>query len=374
MTEQRPRRYAAPAAQSLPGAMSGITSSNQGSINDVAKDIATSLRLLPAVGTDAVHSTPQGSRPSMVVRLKSPRFEKAMYAASWLGLMTRQPGQVVFTPGKGEDLLHTLTTTMSGNDLTNALRSVGVQDSVLIPKRTGMTAMVYDREAKLGAAMKSLSSRLKMGLRSEGGTGAFVGGQKEEDARAAYRRFIRGYEAKLGEASGQPQKSPQQRQQTQGAMPDDPRQMRRRYARKVSKSNVDAMFEGSLGLKREDTPQIPEDHKEKFLMGLVSAGVGHTDHVMDPKRLKPSQCEWSPDALKRVAASYDAGGDERDKLVNNRVTVSNDGYVLDGHHRWADAHLRGRKLRVVKIDLPIRELVKAAAAFGSEHGVERKTA
>lgn len=531
------KRYAAPAQQSLPSAMAASTSANQQSLASIAKDITTSLKLLPARGIDAVHNTPTGSRPSMIVHLKSPRPQKAVYAASWLGLMSRQPGQVVFMPGSGEDLLHTLHSTMSGKNLSAALQSVGVLDSVMIPKRTGMTAMVYDREAKLGAALKTLASRTKMGLQTQRGSGTFVGAPDETQARAAYRHTIRNYESKLGETSEQPQpqeQAPQQmsrrrytRKSTTGqdilpfihdikggkdgnasytarvmadyleehvGMPATARMIRLHHAddtnekhtlpfgararrgdsdydvepgqwqvrsyishnhhskepsfsgqkyveihhrpadsgqsdrtvgwgdfmsdndahemvdnllheghiphisvklqhpdlyakyeaggygdqqkmsRRYSRSHIDALFNDSLGLSRSEAPQIPDDKKERFLMDLLRAGIGHKDADVDPSTLKPSQKEWSPNALKRVKEMFDAGGEGRDKLVNNRVTVSKDGYVLDGHHRFVDARMRGRKLKVVQVQLPIKKLIEAAAAFGRENGIERKTA
>lgn len=365
-----PRRYAAPNGdvQSLPSAMAGASSANQGSINSVAQDIMTELRMLPATGTDAVHTSPQGSRPSMVVRMRSPEQQKSLYAASWLGLMTRQPGMVVFTPGDGDDLLHTLHTQMSGHQLSSALASVGIRDATFIPKKTGMRALVFDREANSGAALRAVASRFKMGLTSKQGSGSFVGAEDQSDARAAYRRVIRGYEQKLEES--QPKQPPQQQQ-----TPQQPQQMRRRYARKrVSKADVDKMFADSYGLKRSEAPQIPDDRKEKFLMGMVRHGVGHKDEVVHPSTLKPSQSEWSPEALKKVKSQVEAGGEERNKIINNRVTVSNDGYVLDGHHRYIDAMLRGRKLSVVKVDLPIEHLITAARKFGESEGIERKTA
>lgn len=122
--------------------------------------------------------------------------------------MTRQPGQVVFTPGEGPDLLHTVKTTLSGKDVTAALRSVGIVDAVLIPRRTGMEAMVFDREAKLGAALKVLSTRLKFALNSRQGSGAFVGAPEEKDARAAYRNTIRAYESRLQEQVGEQGQQP----------------------------------------------------------------------------------------------------------------------------------------------------------------------
>lgn len=141
-----------------------------------------------------------------------------------------------------------------------------------------------------------------------------------------------------------------------------------------AKDAINAYFANSLGFKREDMPQMPDDFKDRFLSELASRGIDHENLSVDPKSLKPSQSEWNIDSLKKVKQSVDAGGEEAKKCLDNRVTVSKDGCVMDGSHRWLDARIRGRKLNVVKIDLPIKELMKEAATFGKREGIERKPA
>jgi hypothetical protein len=53
------------------------------------------------------------------------------------------------------------------------------------------------------------------------------------------------------------------------------------------------------------------------------------------------------------------------------VLVSNDGYILDGHHRWlADYNMNKETyIDVVEIDLPILELLRVAKEYD---GVEYK--
>jgi ParB-like chromosome segregation protein Spo0J len=63
------------------------------------------------------------------------------------------------------------------------------------------------------------------------------------------------------------------------------------------------------------------------------------------------------------------------------IYVSRDGYVIDGHHRWAAAvgadsrdGLGDLKIRVQTIDMPISEVLLVANAFTEEFGIKRKSA
>jgi hypothetical protein len=62
--------------------------------------------------------------------------------------------------------------------------------------------------------------------------------------------------------------------------------------------------------------------------------------------------------------------------------VSKDGYVIDGHHRWAakvgldgsDGKLGDMKMKVKVIDMPIQDVLREANAFTSIMGIEPKSA
>lgn len=194
-------RYSAE-TQSVAGALQSSASNNQRSVVDVAKDITHELGLLPAVATDTVHYAPNGSRASLMLKLNhGGQPVKADYAASWFGLMTKQPGVVVFNQGEGPDLLHTTHTPMSGEDVLPHFRRYGINDLIMVPERNGFKVVVYDKEAKLGAQLNQLVRNIKGKLESQRGTGKFIGSHSEQDTREAYRRIIRGYENQ-GEQDG----------------------------------------------------------------------------------------------------------------------------------------------------------------------------
>ncbi len=259
------RRYAAPITQSLSDAMANTTSTNQGSITAVGKDIAQELRLLPAQGVDAIHQTPQGARPSMLLTLNhAGNVPKAVYAGSWFGLMTQQPGVVVFNPGPGKDLLHRFRSGLSGKELVGALRSIGVNDSTLVPKRQGVEAVVFDRDAKMGAALQQLAHSVNGNLQSTRGNGNFVGALDQKDARAAYRNVIRTYEARQSQTPQQMSRNGE----------------KRRYA---------APYEHPLVTKWLSVQPPSQQHRKSFadslhvVLSVLSPqaikGIGHLHHI-----------------------------------------------------------------------------------------------
>lgn len=63
------------------------------------------------------------------------------------------------------------------------------------------------------------------------------------------------------------------------------------------------------------------------------------------------------------------------------IFVSKDGYVVDGHHRWAavvgrdakDGRLGDSTMNVITIDAPIRDILRESNKFTSKFGIARKT-
>ena len=69
-------------------------------------------------------------------------------------------------------------------------------------------------------------------------------------------------------------------------------------------------------------------------------------------------------------------------MQENSIFVSSDGYVIDGHHRWAalvgidakDGKLGGTPIKVRVINMPIKQVLTEANAFTSVMGIEAKSA
>lgn len=163
------------------------------------------------------------------------------------------------------------------------------------------------------------------------------------------------------------------------------------------------LCKGNLGLARKDMPVI-EGSKLKDFLGRLKNGVldisaamtrgfkavkswltsgdGKSDKVQtkaktfDPTKLKATQREINADKVNMFVAKYRAG--TFDPRIG-AVLVSNDGYILDGHHRWAAmvviAAEDGKKLGLegYQVDLNVRALLAASNAYTDAAGITRKS-
>jgi hypothetical protein len=130
-----------------------------------------------------------------------------------------------------------------------------------------------------------------------------------------------------------------------------------------------------LGIARKDMPQVPSDRRDEFLSDLAKGGTKTTKDSIDPKILKPVQKEVSGSRSGAIYEKYKASGgvvpDEQ------RILISSDGYVIDGHHTWAAAVALGfddpsAKLPVFRIDLPAKEALSAATKWSDDKGIGRR--
>lgn len=103
---------------------------------------------------------------------------------------------------------------------------------------------------------------------------------------------------------------------------------------------------------RDLLPQI--DNHNEFLDYLKNNGIKYSQRFVDSDKLKSSQMEFDDD---KIYALMNKDG-------QRRIIISNDNYVLDGHHRWLAVHnSENRKLNAFIIDLPILELIRIAKEF-----------
>lgn len=108
------------------------------------------------------------------------------------------------------------------------------------------------------------------------------------------------------------------------------------------------MKEKSLGIKREDMPQVFSKNMEDFKKFLLDNNISYFENLIHPKHLKPSQNELNTDKIESLIKSP----------TNKTIITSTDKYVVDGHHRWAASLLDGSPyLECIEINLPIKELL-----------------
>lgn len=114
---------------------------------------------------------------------------------------------------------------------------------------------------------------------------------------------------------------------------------------------------GTLGVPRSEMPQVKAEHRGALVNFLDARGIAHESPAeVNPRSLKPTQAEFSPE---KVAKAIDYQGGERS------VLVSNDGYVLDGHHQWMASLQQNKPISVIKLDAPIARLIDEVHQFPS---------
>jgi len=173
----------------------------------------------------------------------------------------------------------------------------------------------------------------------------------------------------------------------------------------ISIPGTNIYCDDNLGIDRNDMPQfkgkarpnsladqLPKDPKsnevdteEFFKLMLNKRGIevngGDNDMgiEVEPDVLKATQMNMVGD---KVAGMYGAlEKDPTNRALTAPIYVSNDGYVLDGHHRWAAIVTYNAKnpnnpipMKVRIIDLPIKPLVRLANDFADSIGIEKKAA
>lgn len=85
-------------------------------------------------------------------------------------------------------------------------------------------------------------------------------------------------------------------------------------------------IEGSLDIPRDEMPQIDAKNLYKFLQYLKQSNCTFENCDVDAASLKPSQNELDTDKADKIWNDGNA--------LENPIIISDDNYVLDGHHRW----------------------------------------
>lgn len=105
-------------------------------------------------------------------------------------------------------------------------------------------------------------------------------------------------------------------------------------------------------------PQIKSHLVPAFVDEVRAAGVLVLAAAKDASSLRPSQRELHEDNVQAVMASAS---------LDKPVLVSSDGYVLDGHHRWAANARLGRQQRCIVLDANVEDALNMMAEFAAQH-------
>jgi hypothetical protein len=133
-----------------------------------------------------------------------------------------------------------------------------------------------------------------------------------------------------------------------------------------SKSNI---CKGTLGIQRRHMPQFTKRNAPfskkplKNFQSFIKKKYDVKSRIVTRKAkdLKPSQGEISR------ARVNDLIDDNVLKNVEVPIVVSQNGYVIDGHHRWAAFRTKApkKKLKAVVVDAPVQDVLGMAIDWGA---------
>jgi predicted ABC-type ATPase len=127
-----------------------------------------------------------------------------------------------------------------------------------------------------------------------------------------------------------------------------------------------------MGIARKDMPQIDKDLRPQFLEDLEKDGITSEKEKVDPKTLKPIQKEVSGS---RSGAIYNKYREEGKIPKQDRILISKDGFVIDGHHTWAASVAfsfdnPSAKIPVYRLSVNAQEALDASLAWTQSKGIE----
>jgi hypothetical protein len=114
------------------------------------------------------------------------------------------------------------------------------------------------------------------------------------------------------------------------------------------------------------------DLADPFITSLRAAGINVTDDVIPAAELKATQEELDGRSVANLAAAIRGG-----TFVDAPIFVTRDGYILDGHHRWAakvavdtdDGQMGEIQMPVRVVDMEIGAALDYANAFAASMGM-----
>lgn len=166
---------------------------------------------------------------------------------------------------------------------------------------------------------------------------------------------------------------------------------------KISVPGTNLYCDGNLGIPREEMPQFkgkPQpgtkaakmkldangevDTEPMFRALLKNRKVKIVDTIIPSDRLKATQSELVGAKVAGMAKALDK--DPNHPAITAPIYVSRDGYVVDGHHRWAAITSKAiadgmpADMKVHVIDMDAKDIIPLANKFAEYVGVAAKKA
>lgn len=117
-------------------------------------------------------------------------------------------------------------------------------------------------------------------------------------------------------------------------------------------------------LPRSQMPQIKNiDHFTNYLNQL---GINFDKTSGTVTSFKPTQFEYDKWKVNNIKMDWRK---EPDSILNSKpILVSNDDFILDGHHRYFAALQSSKTIPIIQIDLPINKLFKLTLEYKDLYG------
>jgi len=137
-------------------------------------------------------------------------------------------------------------------------------------------------------------------------------------------------------------------------------------------------FNAIAGTKnREDMPQVPTARKAEFIADVKKQGLTVSHESVDPASLKPTQKDINGKSSAEILGRESARGAKAFSAdPTGSIVVSSDGFVMDGHHRWAAAALgstmRPTQISIIRINAPQKQLLNVMDKWGIANGISRR--
>lgn len=115
-----------------------------------------------------------------------------------------------------------------------------------------------------------------------------------------------------------------------------------------------------MGISRSDMPQIERKYIGEFVEQLRAIGVSVVSRQIRISFLRPTQNEINRSKVEKKIKDFTEKGESPKPLI-----ISNDSYILDGHHQWAALSDidPGTLVDCLVVDLPMTRLLDIAHTF-----------
>ena len=110
----------------------------------------------------------------------------------------------------------------------------------------------------------------------------------------------------------------------------------------------------TLGIKRNEMPQIATDDYPEFMDYLKDNGATFKQETVPADSLKATQGEFSDQGVEKALTK---------RKLKKRTIVSDDNYIIDGHHRWIAALNTGVDIEIIRVNMPGKELLQLVKEF-----------